>query len=105
MKCINCGANLESVAGTEIKFCPYCGAKFETENANPVTLAGAIHGIGQTILKQKAAREAYEREHHAEIQAEKEKEEKKSRNTVLLMLLLMFVVPVIAWALGKLFEL
>lgn len=104
MKCENCGATLQPVEGTEMKYCSYCGAKVEMKAEVPDTIAGAVHGIGQTILKQKAARESYEREHHAEIRAEKEadeKQRKKSQNKALLMLALLMLVGILIGILGK----
>ncbi len=101
MKCPNCGADLEINKEKELRFCPYCGHKVEMKEETPTTMAGAVSGIAKDILKQKAEREKYEREHADELEArERRKQKEASRRGFLglLPLLLFFFALLI---LGK----
>lgn len=74
MKCPNCGAEGSG------KFCQHCGTQMPEKAAEvPTTIAGAIHGIATSAINEVGKQLEYQREHHAELQAEKEKKEKQDR--------------------------
>lgn len=100
MKCANCGAELQN--GDDVKFCPYCGNKVEIKEETPVTMAGAIHGIAKTYMKQQAEKERYEREHAAEIEERERQKRKEKERKQWLSLLGIALVPLIFWLVGKL---
>ena len=86
MKCVNCGASLETDRLRQVKFCPYCGAEIEMEEETPTTLAGAVHGIAKSFFSQTADKIRYNREHAAEIAELKRKEKREEEKRALRMM-------------------
>ena len=74
MKCVNCGANLVIDNSRMLKFCPYCGQEIELHEEEPQNMASAISGIAKSLLSQRAEQQRFNRDHAAEIRAEKRQE-------------------------------
>ena len=74
MKCVNCGANLVIDHSRMLKYCPYCGQELELHEEEPQNMASAISGIAKGLLSQRAEQQRFNRDHAAEIRAEKRQE-------------------------------
>lgn len=92
MKCANCGAELQIDPQHEVKFCPYCGHQVEIQQEVPTTIAGAIHGIATSAIKEVGKQLEYNREHAEEIQEHQKKKERENLRQSLWILIVAVVL-------------
>lgn len=88
MKCPNCGAEGSG------KFCQHCGTQMP-DKPEPKTMAGAIHGIAQSVIQEVGEKARYEREHADEIAERKRKEDEAYRKNTLKTMVI-FVISMLA---------
>jgi len=73
VKCPNCGAELHTSPDQEVRFCQYCGHKIEIKDYTPETMAGAVYGIGKSIIKEVSKHVEENKEYNRKQQEERRK--------------------------------
>ena len=97
MKCANCGADLKIDDSRMLKYCPYCGQEVELHKDEPQNMTAAFSQIAKSLVSQRAEQKRFNREHAAEIAAEKCREQAEERkSSIKIMGMLMGGVTVMA---------